>query len=174
MKHLYLLLFCLPLSLNAQNRPPSHIQRATTLMPNSPDKASGDIMHDSTTIYEPLPASSASREAARRNTNFEEAIRKLGPDLITPRLTINTYVLESLVELLEVQPGVRLVLAVDHSALSVRYALVHQLLEDLKAYPMVKPRIDIEMYAPISKYHTTWLYSRRLGHLMIRLERLSR
>ncbi len=105
---------------------------------------------------------------------FVEAIRQLGPDLITARLTIDQEILDGLLELLALQPDYRVILAVDHSALSVRYALVHRLLEKLEAYPHVSPRVDIEMYAPISKYHTTWLWDRGLGFTMIRLERLSR
>lgn len=170
MKYLYWLFLCLPLLLSAQSKEgkglssegapyrepaghlPSGLQRAATLQDQPPTSAI----------------------KVERGAHFEEAMRKLGPDLITPRLTINTNVLDNLLDLVKAQPDVRLILAVDHSALSVRYALVHRLLEHVEVYPEARLRVDVEMYAPISNYHTTWLYSRGVGHLMIRLERLSR
>lgn len=138
--------------------PPPNLQPATTLE------------------FEPPPHPPVQKQKIRPQgpKQFVEAVRQLGPDLITARLTIDQEILDGLFELLALQPDYRLILAVDHSALSVRYALVHRLLEKMEAYPHVSPRVDIEMYAPISKYHTTWLWERGLGFTMIRLERLSR
>ena len=180
MKYLYLLFLCLPLWLNAQTNgatgPPSHRHGAT--IPNHhrstlPTGAS-ELEPVSTLSGSFSRASGEDLENTAAGSKLEDIVRKLGPDLITPRLTIDANLLDHLLSLLETEQDMRLILAVDHSALSVRYALVHRLLEDLEAFPSVKSRVDIEMYAPISDYHTTWLYRRGLGHLMIRLERLSR
>ncbi|MEQ8703906.1 MAG: hypothetical protein RIC19_08290 [Phaeodactylibacter sp.] len=178
MKYLYLLFFCFPLMLNAQSNgtkgPPVHQQRDRVSSLEESSSAPSELERATTLQSQEAPVRASGVAVDRAGANLEELLRKLGPDLISPRLTIDQYVLEHLLSLLEVQPDMRLVLAVDHSALSVRYALVHRLLEDLEHYPVVKDRVDVEMYAPISKYHTTWLYGRGFGHLMIRLERLSR
>ena len=166
--------FCLPLLLTAQSantgvdpQPLQH-DKASSINQNTADP-SGLVR--ATTLS---PEQTDDHLLKRKGINLDEVLRKLGPDLITPRLTVDAKILQHLLSMLDVEPDVRLVLAVDHSALSVRYALVHKLLENLEAYPVVKPRVDIEMYAPISDYHTTWLYDRGLGHLMIRLEQSPR
>jgi hypothetical protein len=178
MRYLYLLFFCLPLWLNAQTNGASGLssQRQGDTAPNhrySPSSGASELEPVSTLSGSFSRASAGDLEASASN-KLEDVVRKLGPDLITPRLTIDANLLDHLLSLLETEQDMRLILAVDHSALSVRYALVHRLLEDLEAYPLVNSRVDIEMYAPISDYHTTWLYQRGIGHLMIRLERLSR
>lgn len=179
MKYLYLLFLCLPLWLSAQTNgttgPPSHRHGAKIPSPHySPPAGASELEPVSTLSGSFSSASTAGSESTLAGNKLEDVMRKLGPDLITPRLTIDANLLDHLLSLLETEQDLRLILAVDHSALSVRYALVHRLLEDLEAYPSVKSRVDIEMYAPISDFHTTWLYQRGLGHLMIRLERLSR
>jgi hypothetical protein len=179
MKYLCLFFLFLPLWLNAQTNgstgPPSH--RHGTKTPShrySPPAGASELEPVSTLSGSFSSASAEGSESTSAGNKLEDAMRKLGPDLITARLTIDANLLDHLLSLLETEQDLRLILAVDHSALSVRYALVHRLLEDLEAYPSVKSRVDIEMYAPISDFHTTWLYRRGLGHLMIRLERLSR
>lgn len=179
MKYLYLLLLCFPLCLRAQNNgmnaPSSPRQENTTTGQRSDLPEEASRLRPVSTLsgaFSVTPADDIERASAGKK--LEDVVRKLGPDLITPRLTIDANILDHLLSLLEIEQDMQLILSVDHSALSVRYALVHRLLEDIEAYPLVKSRVEIEMYAPISDYHTTWLYRRGLGHLMIRLERLSR
>jgi len=178
MRYLYLLFFCWPLWLNAQTNgatgPPSHRHGAKIPSHRYSPPAGPSELEPVSTLSGSFNRASADDSEVSAGTKLEDVVRKLGPDLITPRLTIDANLLDHLLSLLETEQDLRLILAVDHSALSVRYALVHRLLEDLEAYPSVKSRVDIEMYAPISDFHTTWLYRRGLGHLMIRLEHLPR